>query len=160
MAQQGKVQTHGVVAKGSDSTSYMLKVTEDWNVNARLCFSCQSPNHMSKDCPSKAKTKPYQVKACMHLVQLTLESVPSVERVDHCSGNDANVSPLETDETILSMAFNNSKLSIEAMMPNNVNDVKLRITPLQYIDVVSDSIKCKGLYDSGVLLINSVFGQR
>ena len=32
-------------------------------------------------------------------------------------------------------------------MPNNVNDVKLGITPLQYIDVVSDNVKCKGLCD-------------
>ena len=80
-----------------------------------------------KDCPSKVKTKPHQVKKCMPLVQVTSESVPSVARVDHSSGNDADISPLETDETILSMVFNNSKLSIEAMMPNNVNDVKWRI---------------------------------
>ena len=33
-------------------------------------------------------------------------------------------------------------------MPNNVNDVKLGITPLQYIDVVIDNVKCKGLCDS------------
>ena len=98
---------------------------------------------MLKDCPSKAKTKPYQVKACMHLVQLTLESVPSVARVDHSSDDDAVISPLETDETILFMVFNNSKVSIEAIMPNNVNDVKLRDTPLQYIDVVIDNVKLK-----------------
>ena len=67
---------------------------------------------MLRDCPSKAKTKPYQVKVCMPLVQVTSESVPNVARVDHSSGNDVNVSPLETDETILSMIFNNSKLSI------------------------------------------------
>ena len=35
------------------------------------------------------------------------------------------------------------------MMPNNVNDVKLRVTPLQYIDVVIDYVKCKCLCDSG-----------
>ena len=97
------------------------------------------------DCPSKAKTKPYQVKASMPLMQLTSESVPSVARVDHSSGNDADVSPLETDETILSMVFNISKFSIEAMMPNNVNDVKLRATLLQYIDVVIGNVKYNGL---------------
>ena len=75
--------------------------------------------------------------------------MPSVARVDHSSGNDADVSPLETDETILSMVFNNDKLSIEAMMPNSVNDVKLHVTPLQYIDVVIDNVKCKGLCDFG-----------
>ena len=117
---------------------------------ARLCFSCQSPNHMLKDCPSKAKTKPYQVKSCMPLVQVTLESVPSAARVDNNSGNDADISPLETDETILSMVFNNSKLSIEAMIPNYVNDVKLRVTPLKCIDVVFDNVKYKALCNSGV----------
>ena len=81
-------------------------------------------------------------------MQLTSESVPSVARVDHSSSNDAEVSPFETDETILSMVFNNSKLSLEVMMPNNVNYVKLRITQLQYIDVI-DNIKRKGLFDSG-----------
>ena len=35
------------------------------------------------------------------------------------------------------------------MMPNNVNNVKLHVTPLQYIDVVIDNVKCKGLCDSG-----------
>ena len=104
---------------------------------------------MLKDYPSKARTKPYQVKACMPLVQVTSESVPSVTEADHSSGNDADVSPLETNEPVLSMVFNNSKLSIEAMMPNNINDVKLRVTLLQYIDVVIDNIKCKGLCDSG-----------
>ena len=104
---------------------------------------------MLRDCPSKAKTKPHQVKACMSLVQVTSESVPSVARVDHSSGNDADVSPLETDGTILSMIFNNRKLSIESMMPNNVNDVKLRVTLLQYIVVDIDNVKCKGLCDSG-----------
>ena len=79
---------------------------------------------MLKDCPSKAKTKPYQVKGCMPLVQVTSESVPSVARVDHNSGKAADVYPLENDETILSMVLNNSKLNIKAMMPNNVNDVK------------------------------------
>ena len=101
-----------------------------------------------RDCLSKAKTKPYQVKACMPLVRMTSERLPSVARVDHSSGNDADVSPLETDEPILSMVFNNSKLSIEAMMPNNVNNVKLRVTLLQYIDIVIDNVKCKGLCDS------------
>ena len=62
-------------------------------------------------------------------------------RFDHSSGNDADESPLETDETILSMVFNNSKLSIEAMMPNNVNDVKVSVTPFQYIDVVIVYVK-------------------
>ena len=82
---------------------------------------------------SKAKTKPYQVKACMPLVQVTSESVSGVAKVDHSSSNDADVSPLETDETILSMVFNNSKVSIEMMMANNASDVKLRVTPLQHI---------------------------
>ena len=104
---------------------------------------------MLKDYPSKAKTKPYQVRACMALVQVTSESVPSVTGADPSSGNDADVSPLETDETTLSMVFKNSKLSIEAMMPNNVNDVKLRVTPLHDIDVVIDNVKFKGLCDSG-----------
>ena len=31
----------------------------------------------------------------------------------------------------------------------SVNDVKLCVTPLQYIDVVIDNVKCKGLCDSG-----------
>ena len=75
---------------------------------------------MLRDCPSKAKTKPYQVKAFMPLVQVTLEIVPRVARVDHGSGNDGDVSPLETDKPILSMVFNNSKLSIEAMMSNTL----------------------------------------
>ena len=70
---KGKVQTEGVVAKDAYSTSYRSKVTVDRKVGARLCCSCQSPNHMLKDCPSKAKTKPYQVKACMPLVQVTTE---------------------------------------------------------------------------------------
>ena len=77
------------------------------------------------DCPSRANTKPYQVKACMPLVQVTSESVPSVARVDHFSSNDADVSPIENDETILLMVFNNSKLSIEAMMSNNVYTVAI-----------------------------------
>ena len=47
------------------------------------------------------------------------------------------------------MVFNNTKLSIEAMMPNNVNDIKLRDTPLQYSDVIIDNVKWKGLCDSG-----------
>ena len=34
-------------------------------------------------------------------------------------------------------------------MPNNVNDVRLRVTPLQYIDVAIDNVKCNGLCDSG-----------
>ena len=55
----------------------------------------------------------------------------------------------ETTGPVLSMVFNNSKLSIEAIMPNNVNDVKLHVTPLQYIDVIIDNVKCKGLCDSG-----------
>ena len=42
-----KVQTEGVVAKGTHSTSYMPKVTES----------------ILKDCTSKAMTKQYQVKA-------------------------------------------------------------------------------------------------
>ena len=121
----------------------MPKVTEDRKVGVRLCFSCQSPIHLLKDCPSKVKTKPYQVKACMPLVQVTSESVLSVAKVDRSSGNDADESPLETDEPILSMVFNNSKLSIEAMMPNNVNDIKLRVTPLHYIDVVIDTVNAK-----------------
>ena len=33
-------------------------------------------------------------------------------------------------------------------MSNNVNDV-LRVIPLQHTDVVIDSVKCKGLCDSG-----------
>ena len=117
---------------------------------------------MLRDCPSKAKTKPYQVKAYMPLVQVTSESVPSVAGADHSSGNDADVSSLETNETILSMVFNNSKLSIEAMMPNTVNDVKLRVTPLQYIDVVINNVKCKGLCDSGaqIPMIKQTFGRR
>ena len=146
---KGKVQTEGVVAKGSYSTSYTPKVTEERKFVVRLCFSCQSSNHMLKDCLSKAKTKPYQVKPCMPLVQVTSESVPSVARVYHSSGNDADVSPLETDETIMSMVSNNSKLNIEEMMSNNVNDVKLCVTPLQYIDVCIDNVKCKGLCNSG-----------
>ena len=85
----------------------------------------------------------------MPLVQVTSESVPSVARVNHSSGNDADVSPLEIDDSIFSMIFNNSKLSIEAMLPNNVIDVKLLVTPLQYIDVVIDNVKCNGLCDSG-----------
>ena len=80
----------------------------------------------------------------MPLVQVISESLPSVAGVDHSSGNNADESPLETAETILSMVFNNSKLSIKALMRNNVNDVKLHITPLQYIDVVIDNVKCKG----------------
>ena len=104
---------------------------------------------MLKDCPSKARTKPYQVKACMPLLQVTSESVPSAARVDNGSGNDSDVSPLETNEPILSMAFNNSTLNLEAMMPNNVNDVKLRVTPLQCIDVVIDNERYKGLFDFG-----------
>ena len=44
---------------------------------------------------------------------------------------------------ILSMGFNNSKLSFETMMSNHVSDVKLRATPLQYIDVVIDNVNCK-----------------
>ena len=46
------------------------------------------------------------------------------------------------------MDFNNIKLSIQAMMPNNVNDVILSVTPLQYIDVVIDNVKFQGLCDS------------
>ena len=76
-------------------------------------------------------TKPYQREACIPLLHVTPESVPRVASVDHISGNDADAYPIETDENITSMAFNNSKLSIEAMMPNNVNDAKLRVTPLQ-----------------------------
>ena len=79
------------------------------------------------------------------MVQLTSECVPNVARVDHSSGDDAD----ENYETISSMVSNNSRLCIEAMMPNNVNDIKLRVTPLQYIDVVIDNLKCKGLCDSG-----------
>ena len=45
---KGKLQTEGVVAKGTYSTSYMPKVNENQNVGARLCFSCQSLNHMLK----------------------------------------------------------------------------------------------------------------
>ena len=112
---------------------------------------------MLKDCLSKAKAKPNQVKACMPLVQVTSESVPSMARVDHLSVNDADISPLETDETILSMIFNNSKLSIKTLMPNNVNDVRLHVTPLQYIDVVIDNVKCKCLCNSGaqISMINN-----
>ena len=40
---KGKIQTEGVVPKGTHSTSYMPKVTEDRKVGARLCFLCQSP---------------------------------------------------------------------------------------------------------------------
>ena len=87
---KGKVQTESVVAKGTHSTNYMPRDTEDHKVGARLCFSCQSLTHMLKDCSSKAKTKPYQVKACMPLVQVTSENVPSLARVDHSSDNDAN----------------------------------------------------------------------
>ena len=41
-------------------------------------------------------------------------------------------------------------------MPNNVNYVKLRVTPLQYIDVVIDNVTYKGVCDSGaqILMIN------
>ena len=85
----------------------------------------------------------------MPLVQVTSDSVPSLARADHISGNDSDVSTLEADETILSLVFNNCKLSIQAMMPNNVNDVKLRATPLQYIDAVIDNVNCKGLCDTG-----------
>ena len=46
------VQTEGVVPKGTYSTSYTPKVTEDRKVGARLCVSCKSPNHMLKACPS------------------------------------------------------------------------------------------------------------
>ena len=70
-------------------------------------------------------------------------------RIHHSSGNDADLSSLEANEPILSMVFNNSKLSIEAMMPNNVNDAKRRVTPLQYINVVIDNVKYQGLCDSG-----------
>ena len=35
------------------------------------------------------------------------------------------------------------------MMPNDVNDVKLNVTLLQYIDVVINNVKRKGLCDSG-----------
>ena len=38
-----KVQTEGVVVKGTCSTSYTPKVNEDRNVRSRLYFSCQSP---------------------------------------------------------------------------------------------------------------------
>ena len=79
--------------------------------------------------------------------------MPSVIMVEHSGGDDADVSPLETDETILSMVFNNSKLSIEAMMPKNVNSVKLRVTLLQYIDVVIDNVKCKCLCDCGAQIL-------
>ena len=85
----------------------------------------------------------------MPLVQVTSECVPIVARDDHSSGDDADVYSIENDETISSMVFNNSKLCIEAMMPNNVNDVKLRLTPLQYIDFVIDNLKCNGVCDSG-----------
>ena len=71
-----------------------------------------------------------------------------MDRVDHSSDNDADASPLETDETILLMVFNNAKLSVEAIMTNNVNDIKVHITPLAYIDVVIGNVKCKGLCDS------------
>ena len=70
---KGKVQTEGIVAIGTYSTSYTPKVIKDRKVGGRLCFSCQSPNRVSRDCPSKAKTKPYQVKPCMPLVQVTSE---------------------------------------------------------------------------------------
>ena len=60
----------------------------------------------------------------MPLVQVTSESVSNGARVDHNSGNDADVSPHETEDIILSMVFNNRKLSIEAVMPNNVIDVQ------------------------------------
>ena len=106
MANNGKVQTEGVVAKGKHSTSHTPKVTEDRKIGARLCFCV---NHILKDCPSKAKTNPYQVKAYIPLVKETSENVPSVAGADHSSGNDANVSPLETNEPVLSMVFNNSK---------------------------------------------------
>ena len=85
----------------------------------------------------------------MPLAQTMSESVHSMAMVDHSSGNDADASSLETDETILSMVFNNSKLSVEAMMPNNVKNVKLRVTQLQYINVVIHNVKCKDLCDSG-----------
>ena len=54
----GKVHTEGVEAKGTYSTRYTPKVTEDRKVGALFCFSCHPPNHMLKDCSSKAETKP------------------------------------------------------------------------------------------------------
>ena len=48
---------------------------------------------MLKDCPSRVKTKAYQVKACIPLVQVTSESVSGAARLDHSSGNDADVAP-------------------------------------------------------------------
>ena len=56
---KGEVQTEGVVAIGTYCTNYTPKVTEDRKVGARLCFSCQYPNRMLKDCPSNTNTKPY-----------------------------------------------------------------------------------------------------
>ena len=53
---KGKVQTEGVVAKGTYSTSYTPKVTEDRKVWCPFVFIVSIPNHMLRDCPSKAKT--------------------------------------------------------------------------------------------------------
>ena len=41
-------------------------------------------------------------------------------------------------------------------MPKNVNDVTLHVTLPQYIDIVIDNVKRKGLYDSGaqITMIN------
>ena len=46
---KGKIQTEGVVEKGTSSTSYTPRVTEDRKVCARLCFSCKSSNRMLRD---------------------------------------------------------------------------------------------------------------
>ena len=80
----------------------------------------------------------------MPLVQVTSECVPNVASVDHSSGDDTYIFSLENDASISSMVFNNSKLSIEAMKPNNASDVTLRVTPLQYIDIFIDNSKYKG----------------
>lgn len=73
-----KVHTEGAVAKSTERKAYVPKVTDDRKSGPLLWFSCQSPNHVLKDCPSKPKTKPYQEQAYIPLVLVTCECSQSL----------------------------------------------------------------------------------
>lgn len=71
----------------------------------------------------------------------------SVAKAYHIKCDDFNVDvdvPYgKSDEAILFTVFNNNKSVVEAKSPNSVKDVKLRVTSLQYIDVVIDNKRFK-----------------
>jgi hypothetical protein len=122
----------------------------------RRCYKCKKTGHLWRDCKARQQAEP-DASHKVNAVGLCVQSDDRRALASSDTGKPTADVELSTDMEGWGELPNHECVSWSpsphidqtVWLPTNVEGVKLRVSPLQYVDVMIDGIKCRALADSG-----------